>query len=174
MTTELYALIDRIVTDEGDVVAKHDMLLRLARDGVKLDTLSAFPDPRIDRYNSISDSKINTWSDDGDVNGPSDSTYDWLTPEPWKSSDVWKECRDKVKEFGDEYSLRLEEEISGMEERDMLPLVRHLSWMVSDFRERKVVWGGRGSSCASLVLFLIGFSKVDPVKYDIPLEEFLK
>jgi DNA polymerase III alpha subunit len=33
---------------------------------------------------------------------------------------------------------------------------------------------GRGSSVASYVLFLIGVHKIDPIKYELPIEEFFK
>lgn len=37
-----------------------------------------------------------------------------------------------------------------------------------------VVWGGRGSSCASYALFLIGVHPVNPIKYEINFKEFSK
>ena len=37
-----------------------------------------------------------------------------------------------------------------------------------------VVWGGRGSSCASYTLFLIGVHPINPIKYEIDFNEFSK
>jgi len=46
---------------------------------------------------------------------------------------------------------------------------------VNIFEENKVVWGtGRGSSCASYILYLIGIHQVDSVKYDLDLGEFFR
>jgi DNA polymerase III alpha subunit len=42
-------------------------------------------------------------------------------------------------------------------------------------RENNVVWGvGRGSSVASYVLYLLGVHKIDSIKYNLDIEEFLK
>jgi len=42
-------------------------------------------------------------------------------------------------------------------------------------RKNNLVWGiGRGSSVASYVLYLIGVHKVDSVKYNLDIKEFLK
>jgi DNA polymerase III alpha subunit len=42
-------------------------------------------------------------------------------------------------------------------------------------RKNSLVWGvGRGSSVASYVLFLIGIHKIDSIKYNLNIEEFLK
>jgi DNA polymerase III alpha subunit len=42
-------------------------------------------------------------------------------------------------------------------------------------KENKIVWGvGRGSSVASYVLYLIGVHRIDSIKYDLDIREFLK
>jgi DNA polymerase III alpha subunit len=47
--------------------------------------------------------------------------------------------------------------------------------MVDTFREEKIVWGvGRGSSVASYVLYLLGVHKVDSLKYNLNVDEFLR
>ena len=75
----------------------------------------------------------------------------------------------------DEYVSRLSWELDQMEKRNMFPFVRCLLYVTDRFRDEGVVWGvGRGSSCASLVMFLLDINKVDPVKYGIPVEEFFK
>jgi DNA polymerase III alpha subunit len=57
----------------------------------------------------------------------------------------------------------------------MHQFVRCLLYVTHRFKEDGVLWGvGRGSSCASLIMYLLGINKVDPVKYNIPAEEFFK
>jgi DNA polymerase III alpha subunit len=42
-------------------------------------------------------------------------------------------------------------------------------------RENNIVWGvGRGSSVASYVLYLLGIHKIDSIKYQLDIREFLK
>jgi len=81
-------------------------------------------------------------------------------------------------EFGldnDHYIERLSIELEEMNKRNMFALLKHLIYIRKQFVDNKIVWGvGRGSSCASLVMFLIGVNKIDPVLYNIPVSEFLR
>ncbi len=50
-----------------------------------------------------------------------------------------------------------------------------MKYTVDTLRANNIIWGvGRGSSVASYVLHIIGVHKIDPIKYDIPIEEFFK
>jgi hypothetical protein len=70
---------------------------------------------------------------------------------------------------------RVETEYVMFEERKLIPLLQFLIFIVDYMRKHKVVWGvGRGSSVASYCLYLLGIHKVDSIKYDLPIEEFLK
>ena len=97
----------------------------------------------------------------------------WFTPEPYASLDVLTWLTEKCSET--KQLERVIEEWVLFEEREMIPVLRCLIHMVESFRERKVVWGvGRGSSVASYCLFLIGIHKVDSIKYELDIREFLK
>ena len=73
------------------------------------------------------------------------------------------------------YSTRTLDELGEMRSRGMFPFVRCLLYVTDQFHKEGVVWGvGRGSSCASLVMFLLRINRIDPVKYGIPAEEFFK
>ena len=70
---------------------------------------------------------------------------------------------------------RVELEYAMFEERKLIPLLQFLVYIVDYMREHEIVWGvGRGSSVASYCLYLLGVHKVDSIKYDLPIEEFLK
>ncbi|NJO62370.1 MAG: hypothetical protein HC836_30345 [Richelia sp. RM2_1_2] len=57
-------------------------------------------------------------------------------------------------------------ELNLFRERNMEMVLRSLIFLVDLMRNNNVVWGvGRGSSCASYCLFLIGIHKVDAIKY---------
>jgi len=59
--------------------------------------------------------------------------------------------------------------------RGLFPLLQYLKYLVDTMREHKVVWGvGRGSSTASYVLYLIGVHRIDSIRYNLAIEEFLK
>lgn len=68
---------------------------------------------------------------------------------------------------------RLAAELDEIERRGMVEFVKTIIYILDVFREREVVWGvGRGSSCASYVLFIIGLHSVDPIRYNVPMNEF--
>lgn len=70
---------------------------------------------------------------------------------------------------------RVNMELSMFKDRGMIPLLRVLIYLVDHMRSHKYVWGiGRGSSVASYCLFLIGIHKVDSIRYNLDIREFLK
>lgn len=98
---------------------------------------------------------------------------DWNIPESYKDTDI-KEfllllCDTEIERE------RVEMEYTMFEKRKLIPLLQFLFFIVDYMRKYKIVWGvGRGSSVASYCLYLLGIHKVDSIKYDLPIEEFLK
>jgi DNA polymerase III alpha subunit len=71
----------------------------------------------------------------------------------------------------DRVSLELELFI----QHGMMDLLYYIKYLVDTMRANKIVWGvGRGSSVASYVLYLIGVHKIDSIKYQLDINEFLK
>ena len=57
----------------------------------------------------------------------------------------------------------------------MIDLLCYLKYLVDTMREHNIVWGvGRGSSVASYCLYLLGVHKIDSIKYELDIREFLK
>ncbi len=98
----------------------------------------------------------------------------WVIPDEIREIDV----RAYLLSLCDEDPIRetrVNMEMDLFEERDLEPLLRLMIYLVYHFTENKVVWGvGRGSSVSSYVLFLIGIHKIDSVKYDLDVRDFLK
>lgn len=70
---------------------------------------------------------------------------------------------------------RVNEEMDLFEERNLIPLLQLMMYLVDHFRRNEIVWGvGRGSSVASYCLYLIGVHKIDPLRYGLDVHEFLK
>lgn len=97
----------------------------------------------------------------------------WFMPEKYKNFDI----------AGYLYSLcdtqrqkdRVLEELELFVEHDMIDILKFLKYLVDSMRENKVLWGvGRGSSVASYCLYLLGIHKIDSLKYDLDIKEFLK
>ena len=100
-------------------------------------------------------------------------TNRWNFPDEYKSIDVRELLlgRCETQEERD----RVEMEYKMYEDRGLVVLLQFFVWLVDHFREHKVLWGvGRGSSVSSLCLYLIGINRVNPLKYDLDIHEFLK
>jgi DNA polymerase III alpha subunit len=70
---------------------------------------------------------------------------------------------------------RVDQELLLFIQHGMFDLLFYLKYLVDTMRENKIVWGvGRGSSVASYVLYLIGVHRIDSIKYDLDIKEFLK
>jgi len=102
-----------------------------------------------------------------------DNQATWDMPDKYKELDVitWlvDKCTDQFQ------MMRVAEELELYSDRSLLPLLQFLIYMVDTFRKYKIVWGvGRGSSVSSYVLFLIGVHKIDSIKYNLDVAEFLR
>ena len=74
-----------------------------------------------------------------------------------------------------EQTDRVSEELELFIQHNMMDLLYYLKYLVDTMRDNNIVWGvGRGSSVASYVLYLLGVHKVDSIKYELDIKEFLK
>ena len=70
---------------------------------------------------------------------------------------------------------RVEQELELFRTRNLYPILQCLIYIIDTMRKNNLVWGvGRGSSVASYVLYLIGVHKIDSIKYNLDIREFLK
>jgi DNA polymerase III alpha subunit len=96
----------------------------------------------------------------------------WFMPREYREMDIEDFL---VNQCPEENYDRLITELQEYRQRNLLPLLKQMKYIVDTLRENRTVWGvGRGSSVASYVLFLLGVHKIDSVKYNLPIEEFFK
>jgi DNA polymerase III alpha subunit len=70
---------------------------------------------------------------------------------------------------------RIEKELQLYEKYDLLYLIKTIIYIIEEFNKNNVVWGtGRGSSCCSYILYVIGLHEVDSVEYNLSLDEFFR
>jgi len=70
---------------------------------------------------------------------------------------------------------RLQDELLLFRQLNMIDLLRYLKYLVDTMRKHNIVWGvGRGSSVASYALYLIGIHKIDSIKFNLDINEFLR
>jgi DNA polymerase III alpha subunit len=96
----------------------------------------------------------------------------WMMPEKYYNLDI-ENYFEKFK--NNKNKIRIEEELQIYKEKDLFVLLKYLIFLVDVMKENNVVWGvGRGSSCASYLLYLIELHDIDSDKYDISINEFLR
>jgi len=97
----------------------------------------------------------------------------WLMPHEFQDLDIVQHILDLCKT--DAELQRVGEELLLFQERDMLTLLKYLTYLVETMREHGIVWGvGRGSSVASYTLYLLGVHKINSMYYGLDISEFLK
>ena len=96
----------------------------------------------------------------------------WLIPEEYKNLDIKSYVLDRTPEKTID---RVNEELNLYDKYNIIDVLKVCVYIVDTLRKNNIVWGvGRGSSVASYVLYLIGIHKVDSIKYDLDINEFLR
>lgn len=125
--------------------------------------------------------KFNTFCDELDIEQlVTDIEYNktFNIPQYYKDIDVEQFVRDLIPTSGQDVNIitaRVDMELEQYKARNMYPVLQLMIYIVNTLRKNNLVWGvGRGSSVASYVLYLIGIHKIDSLKYNLNIEEFLK
>lgn len=71
------------------------------------------------------------------------------------------------------YAERLDKELSLIEEKKFEDYFYILADMINWAKERMIVGPARGSSCGSLVCYLLGITAIDPIPYGLIFERFI-
>lgn len=157
---------------DGTVEVEPEKLEAAMLRGVPIERLAVTRmTPEVSMFNNLSPVKIREKTG-------CEFLVDWVIPDSYRNMDVYGHLIDNIIPNipEDDRNVRLQrilDELDEYEKRGLMPLLRILIYVVETFRKRNVVWGvGRGSSCASYILYLLGIHCIDPIKYDIPLHEF--
>jgi DNA polymerase III alpha subunit len=98
----------------------------------------------------------------------------WNLPEEYRNIDIRSYVFGKHQLTLDQKN-RVDAELEEFEKRNLNDLLRFLVYFVKLLRDNNIVYGvGRGSSIASYVLYLIGVHRIDSLKYNLDIKEFLK
>jgi len=97
----------------------------------------------------------------------------WYIPEEYANVDietlVYNRCNTDAERD------RVQMEFVLYKERNLLPLLCFLNYFIDTLRKNSVLWGvGRGSSVSSYILYLLGVHRINSIKYNLDIGEFLK
>ena len=97
----------------------------------------------------------------------------WHMPDKYYQINVLQWLLDRCQ--NDEEKMRVQMEYDLFEKKKFIRVLQFLIYFVDTLRANNIVWGvGRGSSVASLCLFLIGVHKINPMLYNLDITEFLR
>lgn len=174
-------LKNREIDEFGRVAFNEDGLVALLKAGKSIDKASVLPGEWVERYHTqceLNDEKSSSLSI---LEDPTDTIEEfdeknqsiWFIPDRYKTLDIFEYLTSKCSTV--EQIERVAEEWVIYEERDLIDLLRLMIFLIDSFRENNTVWGvGRGSSVSSYILYLIGVHKIDSLKYNLDIKEFLK
>lgn len=170
-------LKDRIILDDGTVICSTLAAMSILYQGNDLTGVILDDPVQAEEFNHATARLDQDFETVYSACGPQYqyvNWYDmWLTPDEYKARDVQAHCLQQC--TTDQQRERVLLEMKLFEERNMIPVLRHLMWMVDHMRKHKILYGvGRGSSVSSYVLFLIGINRIDPLKFNLDISEFLK
>lgn len=166
-------LNDRILRADGVIVVNPDKVEELFIRNIpisKIRILSSNEDTKL--FNILSDEKLELFSDEN-----IDLDFSWNLPEEYKNLDLDRYIQEIILSLSDKDSeigeIRINNEFQEFKRRNLLNFLKTIIFIVSEFKSKNIVWGvGRGSSCASYLLYKIGLHSVDCLKYNIPYTEF--
>lgn len=168
---------NRLICDDGTVILTPDAAMEVLYSGGDLANAWIMPCDDATMHND-SNRMLDTGlprlnETDAPMYGGMDWYGSWHTPEPYASMDVLSHCMSRCN--NDAQIKRVEQEYPMFEQRGMVPVLRHLVYMVDSLRDAGVFWGvGRGSSVSSMILYLIGINRIDPIEHGLEIDEFLK
>ena len=100
-------------------------------------------------------------------------TFEWFIPTEYKTLDMKKYlltlCKTK------EEISRVEEEWKLYSKKNLLEVLNFIKYFVDTCRKNNTLIGvGRGSSVSSYILFLLGLHKINSLKFNLDINEFLR
>jgi DNA polymerase III alpha subunit len=170
-------LPNRTVYTDGTVICTDHAVEDVLYSGKSLDTVIVQPSIEVDMYNAsnklLDTNFIELLISSDPVYGEYPWYNEWYTPNEYKTINVEDYL---IKKCNNENEIeRVKLELKLFLERDMYPVLYHLIYLVNHWRKNNILWGvGRGSSVSSFVLYLIGIHRVNSLKYDLDINDFLK
>lgn len=176
-------LKDRILWFDGDVSLTSQSLNNMSSQTTDLHNVFVdVIDDNIKKYNSLVDKnkQIQIKQQCNPLN------FEWNIPKKYQQLDIEKYISEKLSEHLSQQKLsinghkskirinRIKQELILFSKLKLFDLLKTIVYIVDILHENNQVWGcGRGSCCASYVLYLIGVHDVDSVKYQLDITEFL-
>lgn len=175
---------DRIINKDGTVVYYSNAIMEFLYRGLLPKDILFYPENDIDvsLFNKKSyencDGVSITMPDK--IATPDERKNNWFYPEEYNNVPLKELFYSLLINRADLtpteiYQQRIDKELQMYEERNMIPFLRWCIYFSCVMKEKDFVVGvGRGSSCASLLLYLLQIHLVNPIEFQLDITEFLK
>jgi DNA polymerase III alpha subunit len=175
MSSPLTQLAERKLWYDGTVEVEPEQLPRQFMLGIPLSKLAVSEmTSDVHAMNAFNDAQVTVKRELTAIFPP-----DWSIPDAYKYLDINEyliglAAKVERDELYEQRLQRLALEIELFEQHDLIEVLRMLIYVVDEMTRQHAVWGvGRGSSCSSYLLYLIGLHEVDVVLFDIPITDFI-
>lgn len=167
---------NRIIDDEGNVVYFPNSLIELLYNGeIPSEILFPKDDPDVVAFNKFAYENYDELEYKLPEKLPTteERKNNWFYPDKYDQIDLvdyfLKLCKTQVQ------AQRVAEELVLYQQKGFDKFLRCCIFLSDKIKENDWVVGvGRGSSCASYLLFLLKIHVVDSIKYNLNIREFLK
>ena len=165
--TTISALDNMIVNDSGFAFVTDDDIVELLLEQKKVKILPS----NLKSWNQFEKScKTNGIANPFSL---AEENTAWNLPAEYKDLDIESFLIKKCD--SDEEYLRVAQELELFGQKDLYDLLRFLVYLMDVVRTKNIIYGvGRGSSVASYCLYLIGVHRVNSLRYNLDIKEFLK
>ena len=167
-------LKNRILLGNGVNVVEPDEIVNLLIKGVPISKIQSTElNEELKQFNLRADEEIQIFSEEQEMH----FDYEWLIPKEYSELDLYHFFLSKLESVPEnlleQAEIRILTELEEVENRQFQFALKTVIYVVDILKHQNVVWGvGRGSSCASYLLFLLGLHCVDCLKYNISHTEF--
>lgn len=159
----------RVLMKDGTTVVSSVGYTKMILEGKDTTGIKVASDRHSELYDSINNTDISVELEDVHP-----------TPDNQHTPEEYEELIDKVmtsSRFVEDgkYIDRLSQELDFFERTYNVKFLLKVIEVIEKFKQDNVLWGvGRGSSCASLVAYVLYINDIDPIKYNIPFKELSK
>jgi DNA polymerase III alpha subunit len=176
MHSNLTVLKDRLLLPNGISVVEPEQVPDLLLRGLDVSQIQVTELTKdVQLFNERSSSPLEVFDENAAFDLP---PKEWLVPQEYLDGIDLKEFfAQKLKELPEDIQeraeVRIANELVAVREFQFEEGLKTIIYVVNVLRQNRQVWGvGRGSSCASYLLFLVGIHCVDCLKYNIHWSEF--
>lgn len=178
------ALQNRIIDEEGNVVYFVDALIELLYNGeIPSEILYPYNDKDILLFNKFSYENADDiyYSLPSKVMPLNERKEDWFYPSSYDNIELQTYFINKAKQLfqldnlSENIVSRINLELKLYQEKGFEKFLRFCIFLSEKIIEKNWIIGvGRGSSCASYLLYILQIHLVDSLKYNLDITEFLK